>query len=534
MTRPRALLTFLFALLMAGQLAVAAPAPKTRGEGAVVSGSHKALGQQIEKILSDADISRGFWGVQVVSLDTGRLLYSYNADKLFTPASNTKLFTTAAALAMIGPDYRFRTTVETAGMLDRYGRLTGDLMLVGRGDPNLSGRSLPYRLKTERTQPAIKVLEDLADQLVQRGLKFVDGDIVGDDSYFAFERYGEGWAQDDMMWEDGAPVSALSINDNIIFVHVMPADRPGDKAFVGIEPFPDYYRLDNRTITTPSGTGPLRLHVNREPGSNLLSIWGNIPLDHSGADLKLAIDDPADFAAQLFRRLLERRGVTVYGRSRTRHTELANLSTFSVTAMASAGGGDAGGPAPHVARPLVLGQYESQPLSEDLRVINKVSQNLHAELILRLLGREKGSTGTIEAGLEVLRGFLAQAGIHPDEFVFVDGSGLSRQNLVTPVAMVKLLQYAAAQPWGKAYQDTLPLAGTDGSLVGRFRTGHASGRVNAKTGNLGHVNALSGYATTVKGERVAFAVVANNHNLAYKRALETIDKIVEAIVDDKK
>ena len=186
----------------------------------------KKLQDRIASILSAPDLAHGFWGIEVESLATGKILYSQNADKLFTPASNTKLFTTAAALALIGPDYKFRTTVETAGTLDRYGRLNGDLVLVGRGDPNLSGRELPYNLKTQRNDDAIQALEALADALVQKGVKFVDGDIVGDDSYFAFERYGEGWSQDDLVSSDGAPASALTINDNVIFINVMPPRGP--------------------------------------------------------------------------------------------------------------------------------------------------------------------------------------------------------------------------------------------------------------------------------------------------------------------
>src|SRR5689334_13348177 len=151
--------------------------------------SKKALEKRIGATLSQPDLARGFWGIEVVSLQNGKVLYSQNADKLFTPASNTKLFTTAAALALIGPDYTSRTTVETSGILDKYGRLTGDLVLVGRGDPNLSGRELPYNLHTERNSHPIQVLEQLADALVQKGVKYIDGNIIADDSYFAFERY---------------------------------------------------------------------------------------------------------------------------------------------------------------------------------------------------------------------------------------------------------------------------------------------------------------------------------------------------------
>ena len=490
----------------------------------------KKLSRAIEQILSEPDVARGFWGIDVVSLDTGNRIFALNEDKLFTPASNTKLFTTAAVLALIGPDYRFKTSVESLGTIDKYGRLNSDLVVVGRGDPNLSGRTLPYNLHTERKAPPIQVLIDLADQLVQKGLKYVDGDVVADDSYYVFERYGEGWSQDDLVWEWGAPVSALTINDNVLFVNIMPADRPGERAFLNITPYPEYYRIDNRVMTTPQGTGPRKIYINREQGSNQITFWGNMPQDDAGAGESLAIEDPADFTAKLFRELLEQRGVTVYGRPRTRHTELASMQTFSVTTIASGGGSEmAGHPSPV---PLVLASHESQPLSDDLRVINKVSQNLHAELMLRLLGKEKGTSGSIEGGLEVLRGFLISAGINPDQFVFYDGSGLSRENLVSPSAVVQLLQYASQQPWGKLYEDTLPVSGVDGSLSDRLKTSPAKGVVHGKTGSLGHVNTLSGYATTAKGERVAFSILSNNHNLPNRKAIDTIDRIVEKIVAD--
>src|ERR1700731_3369472 len=374
------------------------------------------LQDRIAGVLSAADLARGFWGIEVVSLSTGKTLYSQNADKLFTPASNTKLFTTAATLALIGADYKFRTTVETTGTLDRYGRLNGDLVLVGRGDPNLSGRELPYDLRTQRNDDPIQALESLPAALVQKGVKFIDGDIVADDSYFAFERYGEGWSQDDLVWADGAPVSALTINDNVLFVNILPADRAGDRAFVSITPFADYYRIENRIITTPAGTGR-KIFINREPGATVLTLWGNMPLGDAGANEALAIEDPAEFAAALFHQLLEVRGIAVYGKQKTRHTELSSLSVFTVTASAATRGGDEPSRA-FQNQPLVLANYQSKPLIEDVRVINKVSQNLHAEILLRLLGREKGTAGTVEGGLEVLRGFLNQAGIPGDQYLF--------------------------------------------------------------------------------------------------------------------
>lgn len=508
-------------------LALLVPAPAA---GKKRQASPAKLAHDIEDILAGPESDRGFWGVDAVSLDTGHPLVALNEDKLFTPASNAKLFTTAAVFGLIGPDYRFKTTVESMGALDKYGRLSSDLILVGRGDPNLSGRTLPYNMHTERKAPAIQVLQALADQLVQHGLKYVDGDVIADDSFFVWERYGEGWSQDDLAREWGAPVSALTINDNVIFVNIMPADRPGERAFLSVTPFPEYYKIDNRVITTPAGSGPRTVSINREPGSNLLTFWGNLPQDDPGFGEALAIDDPADFASRLFRKLLEERGVTIYGRARTRHTELASMQTFSITSMASGGGTDSRPPNPS---PMILASYQSQPIAQDLRVINKVSQNLHAELMLRLLGKEKGNSGSIQGGLEVLRSFLVSAGIKPDQFVFLDGSGLSREDLVTPDAMVRLLEYCHKQPWGQAFEDTLPVAATDGSLADRFRNTPAAGMVRAKTGSLSHVYSLSGYATTQSGEHIAFSIMTNNNNMPTKEVLDTIDEIVLRLIEDK-
>jgi D-alanyl-D-alanine carboxypeptidase/D-alanyl-D-alanine-endopeptidase (penicillin-binding protein 4) len=317
-----------------------------------------------------------------------------------------------------------------------------------------------------------------------------------------------------------------------VFVNILPADRPGEHAFVSITPFADYYHIDNRIITTPAGTGR-KIFINREPGSTSLVLWGNVPLDDAGANEALAIEDPAEFAAALFHQLLEKRGIVVYGKQSTRHTELASLSTLTVTATAPARGGDESSRSlPN--QPLVLASYQSKPLIDDVRVINKVSQNLHAEILLRLLGREKGATGTVEGGLEVLHGFLNQAGIPADQYVFYDGSGLSRQNLVTPHAVAQLLRYASSQSWGASFRDTLPVAGIDGSLADRFANIDPRTHVSAKTGSLGGVKALSGYATNARGQQVAFSILSNNFNLPNKRVLDTIDSVVEAIVNDGK
>lgn len=491
----------------------------------------KALAAKIDAILAEPAAARGFWGIRVVSLRSGTTLYERNAEKLFTPASNTKLFVTAAALALIGPEHKFRTTVEAAAAPDRYGRIAGDLVLVGRGDPNLSGRTLPYKKRTERAQPPVFVLEQLADQIAARGVRVIEGDVVADDTYFVFERYAEGWSYDDVVRAWGAPVSALAINDNVLFIRILPGERAGEKAFVTLDPFPESFQIDNRLVTTAAGSGPRNIVVDRRPGSATLTLWGSIPADDAGTSEAIALEDPADFSARIFRRLLERRGINVYGSARARHQEPMGLPTFHVTARASAGGGqvETGSATP---QPVVLAAHESLPLVEDLRVINKVSQNLHAEMALRLLGREKGTAGSIEAGLKVLQSFVTQAGLDPAEVVLYDGSGLSRKNLVSPRALAGLLRYAAGQPWGEAYRETLPVAGEDGSLAERFLGTAARGRVQAKTGSMEHVKSLSGYATTERGEPIAFVILSNNHTLTYEEADAVIDRIVRAVVED--
>ena len=295
---------------------------------------HKELAKRVDAILSRPDVARGFWGVEIEELDTGRVVYSHDADKLLTPASNTKLFTTAAALALIGPDYRFRTTAESATGPDKYGRLSGDLVLVGRGDPNLSGRTLPYNLKTERPLSPAHVLEELADQVVARGVKVIDGDIIADDSFFVYERFGEGWSLGDIVWGWGAPVSALAdqrqcsvleyssrragrrarIYQHCAICRVLPHRKPHDDLSGGRRAAQDLY---------PASAG-----------LDAMEIWGNIPLDDAGTGEALAIEEPAEFCARLFWELLEKRGVILYGRTRARHTAMASLDAFSVTANA--------------------------------------------------------------------------------------------------------------------------------------------------------------------------------------------------------
>jgi serine-type D-Ala-D-Ala carboxypeptidase/endopeptidase (penicillin-binding protein 4) len=548
-------------VLLSVHAAALAPAPKKKAP------RKKPLAVQIQEVLAQPELARAHWGVRAVDIDSGKVLFSLNADQLFLPASNAKLFTTAAVLAAAGPDYRFHTTVEAAARPDDQGRLAGDLVIVGRGDPNISGRVLPFELKTERVAPHTQVLEELADQLARSGLKTVSGDLIADDTFFSAERYAPGWAQDDLQWIDGAPVSALTFNDNVVFLNIAPGAQAGDQAVITTEPESAYYQIENRVATTAPGVAE-KIGIHRDIGSRTIVVWGGLPLGSAVAKEPLAIEDPAEFTAQLFRTLLEKRGITVAGKARVRHEDIAqffdlpspqaeaasskvdantqnqpapNSPAGSATpaasgtlpgSPASALGQSTASPSSQGPQAVVLAEHVSLPLIEDIRVTDKTSQNLHAELQFRLMGKLAGFGGSFAGGSAAEKQFLLQAGIKEEEFVLLDGSGLSRRDLVTPAAVVTLLAFAAKQPWGVAYEGSLPISSVDGSLSGRFLNTPAAGLIHAKTGTLSHVNALSGYGQTVAGKRFAFAIFCNNHNLGSAKILPVIDAIVNLLVTE--
>lgn len=472
------------------------------------------LDQRIEAILRRTEAKRGFWGIEVVRLPQGEVLYSRNADHLFLPASNMKLFTTAAAIEKLGPDFVFHTTVESETPPDAQGRV-GDLLLIGRGDPNLGSRILPYQLKAQRQDPADSTFQELADQVAAKGVREVAGNLVADDSYFLFEPYSHNWAEEDLQWGYGAPVTALAFNDNALLLHVRPGAAVGERAVVRLEPIPDYYQVNNRLETAPART-ERRIFVERAPGETELDVWGQIPLDTNKDEDTVAIADPPRLIGEVFRRALEARGIAVRGRVEVRHLTRIEAATMP-------------DPFPQPPPRVVLAKHVSLPLKEDIKVINKVSQNLHAEMLLRTLGHELKNYGSLTVGLEVLQEFTARVGIEPGERFFSDGSGLSREALVAPHAVVKLLEYMARSPRFEAFFDSLPVAGVDGTLAERFANSPVSGRIHAKTGTIEHVNALSGYMDLPSGERLAFSILGNSHPLKSIQGVQTIDQLTLAI-----
>jgi D-alanyl-D-alanine carboxypeptidase/D-alanyl-D-alanine-endopeptidase (penicillin-binding protein 4) len=472
-----------------------------------------ALDKRIDKILAASDARRGSWGIQVVDLETGKLLFERDAGRLFIPASNMKMFTTAAALEKLGPDYTFHTTVETDANPDAQGRVA-DLCIVGRGDPNLGVRTFPYTYHGLR-QPADKSLQELADQVQARGVREVTGSLVADDSYFVWEPFAPNWAADDLEWGYGAPVTALAFNDNLLTLDVKPGEKAGDAAVVRLTPIADYYLLKNHIVTGARGTAT-DYHLERQPGSMELDLWGQVPIG-GGDEETVAIANPSQLVAEQFRAALQARGIVVQGPIEVRH-----FSRLDAAALPSS--------APPSPPRVVLAEHISPPLSEAIKVVNKESENLHAEMLLRTLGRVQNNRGSLAGGLEALNAFAAQqVGILPGETDFVDGSGLSRQVLVAPQAAVKLLVYMAHSPNFQAYFNSLPVSGVDGTLAHRFLDGPLKGKIHAKTGSVEHVNTLSGYMDLPSGKRLVFSIMANNHPLPNKAGQETLDAITVEI-----
>ena len=461
-----------------------------------------------ESLLGTAPASKGEWGLLIADAETGETLFEQNADKYFVPASNMKLFTTALALAKLGPDYRFHTTLETRGTISSAGVLDGDVMLIGRGDPNLSNRKFPYELKEEFDGPPEKALVELADALVARGVKEISGDVIGDDSYFPRERYPNGWEIDDMVWEYGAAISAIVVDDNTVVLTLTPGEQAGNPVQAAVTPATPDFMVENDVTTSAADVKP-DLTLTREPGSNLVVVKGSLPARSTPRKLILAIEEPAQHAAATLKRLLEERGVKVAGIARARHAS-----------------GEQGGD------PVVLAEHVSVPLGDALKLVNKISQNLHTEMLLRTVARQGATWTTPDELMKIPADFYATAGIAPGDVIQTDACGLSRHDLVTPRAIVTLLSFAQKQPWFETYYASLPVAGVDGTLEDRMKNTPAAGRIHAKTGSVEHVRTLSGFAETPSGRRLIFSFLSNNQGGKSHEAADALTGLCVAMLEE--
>jgi len=510
-----------------------------------------ALCERIEMLVSSPEVARAHWGVSVTAAD-GTPLCSLNALKLFRPASTNKIFTSAAALALLGADKTFATTVNADGDL-RGGTLTGDLRLAGGGDANFGAEDLPYVEPAGRPKEPVPELPDiadvnaLADQVVARGVRRVTGDVVGDDTYFAWQPYPPEWTVGDVMYGYGAPVSALSVHDNAVRVRALAEQTTTPAVAVEFTPAVPWFSIENTAVVGAASQSCGRtLVMERALGSRILKIAGAVPRGLEGCGGSLAIDDPAEYAALALKLALEQRGVKIQGKARAQHWDAAqpggvfsgqnDADDFLRADMNAARPQPVMCSAPEVlpyarAKGAVLVTHVSSTLLADEIYTLKTSQNLHAELLLRNLGAAYSCDRTERGSLHVVREFLLHAGVEGDDFVLYDGSGLSGHDLVAPRALSTFLVYAMRQPWFASWRAALPVGGVDGTLHGRFK-GALKGRVFAKTGTLGESSALAGYVVTDAGATRVFAIMVDNHTPMSSAHHAAVDAIVAAIADD--
>ena len=526
------------AVLWAGVWAAAAQNPPAAAPGSTAAASPDALSSQIQALISAPAVSRAHWGVMVMATD-GTPLAAVHEGELFEPASNAKLFTTAAAIALLGPDRTYATLLSYPAP-GAAGVVTGDVVLTGSGDANLNGVTFPYSDQPQSASavPApppdpLRYLAEFADRIAAANVKEIHGRIIGDDTVFPWQPYPANWSIDDMVWYYGAPISGLSIADNEMKVTVLPGTSPGDPADVSLGQEGDYFTLSSSAITAARKTQP-DIAVDRAVGSHVVRVFGTIPVGGHPDTSEIAIPDPAEYAATALRQMLLDRGIRVDGDAMPRHRALDDNQGFltqSRTPVAFGAAPAQPAPATEACKfncPVVL-EHTSPTVAEDIVYTNKTSQNLHAELLLRHLGKAYGTDGSTAQGARVVRQFLINAGIDPNDFVFYDGSGLSGHDLVTPRATARLLTFAATQPWFAQWKASLPVGGIDGSLGSRFKDTTLAGRVFAKTGTLGETRALSGYVECASGRTVVFSVMVGDFVPGTANIRETVDQIVAAI-----
>ncbi len=458
------------------------------------------IGQRLEALAGE-DPRLGSAGIHVVEASTGKTLYQKDQDRLFSPASNLKILTSALALERLRPDYRFITRVVREA--------SGDVVLVGSGDPSLSGRAYPYQ-KDQLTGAPLQAIEQLADAIAAHGILQIDGDVVGDDRLYPWDPYPLGWTLDDTRRGYGAPVSALAVGDNAVTVAITAGSKIGEAAPLSLSPAFEYLTMENHVRTTGRGSR-FAVRARRVPGTRQWALTGTIPLGHAEATQILPVDDPALFAASALYEALTQRGIAIRGRAVARHRAM--------------------GEPPVPVDGEELASRASPPLAEILQLMDKLSNNLHAELILREVGRVTRGEGSTEAGLTEMNAYLKAAGAQPGDWRLEDGSGLARNTLVTPRLLTHILAREAQSPDHDVWIKLLPAGGEDGTLSHRLCCMSGGRGVHAKTGTLSRTQALSGYADSETHGQLAFSILVNDFAAPPGEVRRWIDKIATALLE---
>jgi D-alanyl-D-alanine carboxypeptidase/D-alanyl-D-alanine-endopeptidase (penicillin-binding protein 4) len=416
------------------------------------------------------------------------------------PASNMKVVTMAAAAERLGWDYTFTTKVVATGPVEG-GVLRGDLVVVGGGDPSLGGRP--------SEGPA--VLERWADQVLARGIRRIEGRVIGDDNVFDDEGLGQGWAWDNLAYGYSTPVSGLDFHENVVRLSFAPGAAEGDPVTVTAAPGGSGLVIE-AAVKTAAADGTADVNVARQLGSRTIGVSGSVPAGKTDVTQTVSVENPTEFTAGAFRQALLSRGIEVAG------------GAVDVDALPAP---------PDVSGAETLVSYTSPPLSEIGRVLLKVSQNLYADTLLKAIGRPAdGGPATTREGRKVLREVLQGWGIAPDQYVQADGSGLSRYNYLTANVLVAVLtrMYADDRHF-EPFITALPVAGMDGTIAGRMKDTRAQGNARAKTGSIANARALSGYVTSADGEPIVFSMIVNNFNVPQSQADAIIDRAVVRLAE---
>ena len=447
------------------------------------------LQKQLKAHIEQSRFEHCQWGIKVVSLDTGKILFGQNPDKEMKPASNAKMYTGSLALDRLGPDYRIKTSFYADAKPSEDGTIRGDLIVYGRGDPTFSWRF--------NDKDYSKALKPAIDALLAAGVKKIEGDLIGDDSFFRGQPFGTDWAADDLQQWYGALASALSVQDNVIDLVFKPGKKVGAPCEIITKPPTTFMKFDNRTETISRGSkGSVELY--RPLGENTAYVWGKVPMGGSVED-SVSVHNPALWFVTLLREELAKHGVTVSGNVRSVNwleREIHPLDSAKLVEVAS---------------------VESRPMSEIVKGMMKPSQNLYAHLLLLQVGEKfrdpKRKTQWSEsAGIAEMNKFMGEIGVDKGTVLLEEGSGLSRGCLVTPSSSVKLLTHMSKHRCAEIFRDALPIAGVDGTLKSRFKGTFAEKNVHAKTGTIEFVNTISGYVTTRGGEHLVFSVMLNNYH----------------------
>ena len=463
------------------------PSAASSAEAADAEAMRAALATDLREIIARPGWSGDEWSVMVRSLDRGDTLFTFGGEAPLAPASNMKLYTTAAALYYLGPHFRYNTFLMSTGPI-RDGVVDGDLVLYGTGDPTFSSRF----------GDNLRVWKAFADTLQAMGVREVRGGIIGDGSYFTGSGAGEGWQQSYMNASYAASAGALSFAENVARLQISPGAQPGWRPEVRLIPGGEGIAIVNQATTSAGGS--TRISATRISYDGPILVRGQIGRGAQPVQRSVPVSDPARFAAATFRDVLAQREITVHG----------GLSAASTSEESPITGRSVFAPALDSQAPVhVIAVHTSEPILDILTIINKKSHNLMAEQVLRTVGRVAVGEGSVEGGRRAIEHMLEREGYSSEDVSIYDGSGLSVLNRASAGAIIDVLALMAESPMWPYYWETLPEAGASDGLRRMYRTG-AEGNLRAKTGTIDRVSALSGYVTSSNGERLAFSIISNN------------------------